>query len=479
MRSVHRPAVPPRALTVSALTAALRSLVEAEIGVVWVEGEVSNLRRQASGHVYFTLKDEGAQIACVMFRMAALTGGGRILADGARIQLQGELSVYEARGQLQLIVRLVQPRGLGALQARFEALKAKLAAEGLFDPARKVPLPALPTRIGLVTSPTGAALQDMLQVFERRAPYVRLLVHPVRVQGEGAAAEIARAIQDFDRWAQAGSGRGRVDVIIVARGGGSLEDLWEFNEEVVARAVAACRVPIVSAVGHEIDFTICDFAADVRAPTPSAAAEQVAPEAAGLRLRLAERRERLQRRLRSWVEEARARLEFLRRGELARGPRRRLGEERQRLDLLAESLQRSVRAGLEGRRAALGARAALLQPQTLRAATAAARLSVAHLRQRLEAALRRRLEAERARLSRVQSLLRVLGPQATLERGYSITLDPAGQPLTSVAQAPTGTRLRTRLADGEVESEVIGPPAPTPAAARDNPAPDAGGIRQS
>ena len=463
--------MPPRALTVSALTAALRSLVEAEIGVVWVEGEVSNLRRQASGHVYFTLKDEGAQIACVMFRMAALSGGGRILADGARIQLQGELSVYEARGQLQLIVRLVQPRGLGALQARFEALKAKLAAEGLFDPARKVPLPALPTRVGLVTSPTGAALQDMLQVFERRAPYVRLLLHPVRVQGEGAAAEIARAIQDFDRWAQAGPPRPQVDVVIVARGGGSLEDLWEFNEEVVARAVAACRIPIVSAVGHEIDFTICDFAADVRAPTPSAAAEQVAPEAGGLRQRLTERRERLQRRLRSWVEEARARLEFLRRGELARAPRRRLSEERQRLDALEERLQRAVRLAVEARRAALAARTALFQPQTLRAAVGQARVTLAGSRQRLESALRRRLEAERARLSRVESLLRVLGPQATLERGYSITLDAAGRPLTSVAQAPPGTRLRTRLADGEVASEVIDGSGPIPAAAPDSPGP--------
>lgn len=447
---------PARAISVSALAAAIRSLVEAEIGSVWVEGEVSNLRRQSSGHIYFTLKDEGAQIACVMFRMASLSGGGRLLADGARIQLLGELSVYESRGQLQLIVRLVQPRGLGALQARFEALKAKLSAEGLFDTARKISIPRYPSRVGIVTSPTGAALQDMLNVFERRAPYLRLLIHPVRVQGEGAAAEIARAIQEFDRWALAGPPRSRVDLIVVARGGGSLEDLWEFNEEVVARAVAACRLPIVSAVGHEIDFTICDFAADLRAPTPSAAAELVAPDAAELRERLSGRRERLQRRLRSWVEEARARLEFLRRGELARAPQRRLADERQRLDALAEQLQRNALRGLEARRASLAARAALLQPQTLRAAVAGARLSVANASQRLQAALRQRLAAERARLAQAQGMLRVLGPQATLERGYSITLDTQGAPVTSVAQAKPGSIVKTRVADGEFESEVKG-----------------------
>lgn len=448
---------PSRALSVTALAAAIRSLVESEIGSVWVEGEVSNLRRQASGHFYFTLKDEGAQIACVMFRLAAQTGGGRQLADGARIQLLGELSLYEARGQVQLIVRLVQPRGLGALQARFEALKAKLSAEGLFESARKVPIPRYPRRVGLVTSPTGAALQDMLNVLERRAPHLALLLHPVRVQGEGAAAEIARAIADLDRWAQAGPERARVDVIVVARGGGSLEDLWEFNEEVVARAVAACRTPVVSAVGHEIDFTICDFAADLRAPTPSAAAELVAPDAAELRERLRGRGERLQRRLRTWVEEARARLEFLQRGELARAPRRRVADERQRLDALAEALERNVRTGLESRRAALAARAAVFQPQTLRVATAGARQALANAAQRLQAALRTRLAAERARLDRAQGLLRVLGPQATLERGYSITLDAAGEPITSVAQAPPGTALHTRLADGTIDSEVVPP----------------------
>src|SRR5437870_3169124 len=269
-------------LTVAELTRAIRSALEAKFGAVWVQGEVSNYKLHPSGHQYFTLKDARAQIACVIFRntMAPLR---QPLVDGAQVQLYGNVSVFEARGQYQLSVQILQPRGLGLLQAKFEALKRKLEAEGLFDPARKRVLPKFPRRIGIVTSPSGAAIRDILNVLRRRAPWLQILINPVRVQGTGAAAEIAVAIRELatpnENWPP-------VDLIVVARGGGSLEDLWEFNEEIVARTIADVAVPVVSAVGHEIDFTICDFVADLRAPTPSAAAELIVPDVFDLRRRI-------------------------------------------------------------------------------------------------------------------------------------------------------------------------------------------------
>src|SRR5438045_4431750 len=261
--------------TVSELTRTIRSLLEARLGSVWVQGEVSNYKHHVSGNHYFTLKDQRAAIACVIFRNAPLSIR-QPLADGAQVQVYGSLSVFEARGQYQLSVEIVQPRGLGLLQAKFEALKRKLEAEGLFDPARKKPLPRFPKRIGIVTSPSGAAIRDILNILRRRARGIEILINPVRVQGIGAAAEIASALNELSNpsviWPP-------IDLIVVARGGGSIEDLWEFNEEIVARAIAAAFVPIVSAVGHEIDFTIADFVADLRAPTPSAAAELIVPAA--------------------------------------------------------------------------------------------------------------------------------------------------------------------------------------------------------
>ena len=279
-------------LSVWELTRSIRSLLESEVGTVWVEGEISNYRRQSSGHQYFTLKDERSQLPCVLFRGSNNLLTGPALADGLHVQARGEVTVYELRGQYQMIVQAVQPRGVGALQARFEALKRRLDAEGLFDAARKKPLPGFPVAVGIVTSPTGAALQDMLNILKRRAPWLRVVVHPVRVQGAGASLEIAEAIREFNLWAEGAggpthAGRPVVDLIVVARGGGSIEDLWEFNEEIVARAIAASGLPVVSAVGHEIDFTIADFAADLRAPTPSAAAELIAPDTAELLRQLA------------------------------------------------------------------------------------------------------------------------------------------------------------------------------------------------
>src|SRR5256714_6117343 len=263
-----------KVLTVTELTRSIRGTLEAKFGAVWVQGEVSNYKSHPNGHQYFTLKDARAQIACVIWRdaMAPLR---QPITDGARIQIFGTVTVFEARGQYQISVQMVQPRGLGLLQAKFEALKRKLEAEGLFDPARKGTLPKFPRRIGIVTSPSGAAIRDILNVLRRRAPWLSILINPVRVQGAGAAQEIAVAIREL---AAPNESFMPVELIIVTRGGGSLEDLWEFNEEIVARTIASIEVPIVSAIGHEIDFTICDFVADLRAPTPSAAAELIVPD---------------------------------------------------------------------------------------------------------------------------------------------------------------------------------------------------------
>src|ERR1700737_1482874 len=268
-----------KVLTVSELPGKIRGTLETKFGAVWVQGEVSNYKLHPSGHQYFTLKDARAQIACVIFRntMAPLR---QPLVDGAQVQLYGNVSVFEARGQYQLSVQILQPLGLGLLQAKFEALKRKLEAEGLFDPARKRVLPKFPRRIGIVTSPSGAAIRDMLNVLRRRAPWLQILINPVRVQGTGAAQEIAVAIRELGQPTEAFA---PLDLIVVTRGGGSMEDLWEFNEEIVGRTIADVTVPIVSAIGHEIDFTIADFVADLRAPTPSAAAELIVPDIVDLR----------------------------------------------------------------------------------------------------------------------------------------------------------------------------------------------------
>ena len=263
-----------KVLTVAELPRAIRGMLETKFGAVWVQGEISNYKLHPSGHQYFTLKDQRAQIGCVIWRdtMAPLR---QPLVDGAHVQAYGTVTVFEAQGKYQLRVEILQPRGLGLLQAKFEALKRKLEAEGLFAPERKRPLPKFPRRIGIVTSPTGAAIRDMLTVLHRRAPWLQVLLNPVRVQGTGAAQEIAVAIRELSVPNKAFA---PLDLIVVARGGGSIEDLWEFNEEIVARAIFHSALPIVSAVGHEIDFTICDFTADLRAPTPSAAAELIVPD---------------------------------------------------------------------------------------------------------------------------------------------------------------------------------------------------------
>ncbi|HEV7866032.1 MAG TPA: exodeoxyribonuclease VII large subunit, partial [Chthoniobacteraceae bacterium] len=350
----------PRIFSVSEITRSVRNALESQIGTVWVEGEISNYRKQASGHQYFTLKDDGSQLSCVLFQRPGMWRKQVALSDGMCVQVRGALTVYEARGQYQLNVQLVQPAGAGLLQARFEALKRKLDAQGLFGAERKRPLPILPTMLAIVTSPTGAALRDMLNILTRRAPWVRVIVSPVRVQGDGAAEEIANAVEELNRFTE--FGLRAVDLIIVARGGGSAEDLWAFNEEVVAHAIAASEIPVMSAVGHEIDFTIADLVADLRAPTPSAAAELAVPDRAELMRRLDGLAALARRHLLLAVEQARARLSWAVRSELFREPQLRTTEAAQRLDGAVNALQRATGELLEAMRRRLREGAGKLRP---------------------------------------------------------------------------------------------------------------------
>src|SRR3954470_6275112 len=311
-----------KVFTVAELTRQIRGALETRFGAVWVQGEVSNFRLQPSGHRYFTLKDQRAAISCVVFRNT-LPPTAPPIADGAQVQVYGSVSVFEPRGQYQLNVQILQTRGAGLLQAKFEALKRKLEAEGLFDPARKRSLPKFPKRIGIITSVSGAAIRDMLNILRRRARGIEILINPVRVQGVGAAAEIASAINELSKpstiWPP-------IDLIVIARGGGSIEDLWEFNEEIVARAIAAALVPIVSAVGHEIDFTIADFIADLRAPTPSAAAELIVPAAIELERRVHELAMCLQRSWQNFLARERTRLRLFSERAVSRELLRRIQE---------------------------------------------------------------------------------------------------------------------------------------------------------
>jgi exodeoxyribonuclease VII large subunit len=454
-----------RVLTVTELTASVRKVLESAIGQVCVEGEVSNYRMQSSGHQYFTLKDARSQISCVWFAGRASVARGS-LAEGMAVQIRGSLTVYEARGQYQINVSSVTAGGAGILQAKFEALKQRLLAEGLFARERKRSLPKYPHTVVLVTSPTGAAVQDMLHVLQRRAPWVRVLVCPVRVQGEGAAQEVAEAIGFVNR--ESGKALPAVDVVIVGRGGGSIEDLWAFNEEVVARAIFESALPVVSAVGHETDFTIADFVADQRAPTPSAAAEMVTPdgEELGRHIRLqGDRIEALQRgQIRRW----RQRVEFLEKSALFREPRNRLAEAAQRLDGAAEALRRGWGDWLRSRGRHLEALAASVRSHRPDQVLAMKRQEVREFAGRLERGTQEGVRNARQSLKRLGDLLVLLSPEATLERGYSITLGLEGVAVRSVQEVSPGTRLVTRLRDGTLESAVDGVhPAKEPVAPLD------------
>jgi exodeoxyribonuclease VII large subunit len=439
------------ALTVSQLTRKIRSLLEDSIGEVWVEGEISNLRLQSSGHQYFTLKDEGAQLSCVFFRVASARMTTP-LRDGMQVQIFGDLTVYEQRGNYQIIVRAVQPKGLGSLQARFEALKQKLNEEGLFDSQYKQPIPRFPRCVALVTSPTGAAVRDMVNILTRRAPWLRLMVFPVRVQGQGAEKEIARAIQLLNQAEDIGLPR--PDTIVVGRGGGSLEDLWNFNEEIVARAIFASDIPIISAVGHEIDFTISDFVADLRAPTPSAAAELLAPDVSELKRHFDAIEKSLGQRMDSTLEQQERILELTAKGALMREPERQLRDADQAVDEIEDRFHRSLEQAWRGLDDDL-----LHKQHTLERFHPAQLLNEAGHRtamfeHRMNSVMKQRLEECKQRISSMQKLVKSLGPDATLERGFSLTVDSKGKVINDPQQVRVGDMLITKLAHGRVSSVV-------------------------
>jgi exodeoxyribonuclease VII large subunit len=442
------PRATPRVYSVSEVTRAVRTVIEEGVGVVWVEGEVSNHRRQASGHQYFTLKDANSQLPCVLFARPGMWRKDVPLSDGMHVQVRGAMTVYEARGQYQMNVQLVQAGGAGLLQAKFEALKRKLEAEGLFDTARKRALPPFPRALGIVTSPTGAALRDMLNVLARRAPWLRVIISPARVQGDGAAEEVAAAIELLNSFGEL------VDVIVIARGGGSVEDLWAFNEEVVARAIAASAIPVVSAVGHEIDFTIADFVADLRAPTPSAAAELVAPDTAELLQRLAQMEKQMTRLLAGEIERGRARLMVATSGALFREPPNRLDAAWQQLDLTVEALQRSMGDRLAEERRRLADLLANLREHRPDQKLALLRQRFEITRTRIGDRMAQALAQERQRLERAADLLRLLAPESALKRGFSMTTRADGTVISSAKAVSPGTEIVTRFHDGAVRSTV-------------------------
>lgn len=467
-----------RVLTVSELTGNVRKLLEKEIGEVWVSGEVTNFRLQSSGHCYFTLKDVGAQLSCVLFRGEAATNR-EFLQDGQKLLLQGSLTVYEPRGNYQLVVRAIEPQGVGALQLAFEKLKRRLQAEGLFAVERKRPLPRYPQRIGLVTSPTGAAIRDVLHVIARRQPSLEIILVPCRVQGDGAAAEIAASIRLLNEWSvkterrspdrldrqliaeHAGLETGapptthRLDLILVTRGGGSLEDLWAFNEEAVARAIFESALPVVSAVGHEIDFTISDFVADLRAATPSAAAEIITEGPFASRQFIADAGRRLALLARQQLDDRREQLLQLAHRIVRAHPRRQLRDAAQHLDELQVALLRVVRQGAREQRRrwqTLSERLARLKPA---AVLKLRQQTLRDLERRLHETARLRLERQRHALQPLEARLRLLSPDNVLARGYSITRDAAtGDVIRDAAVVRPGQKLKTRLKTGEVRSVV-------------------------
>jgi exodeoxyribonuclease VII large subunit len=420
-----------KVFSVAELTVQIRQLLEKQIGQVWVSGEVTNLRAQSSGHIYFTLKDANAQIACVLFRNEAVPHR-ELISDGQKMLVNGDLTVYEVRGQYQIIVHAVELQGVGALQVQFEKLKQKLAAEGLFAPERKRPLPRYPQRIGLVTSPTGAAIRDVLHVVQRRNPSLEILLVPCRVQGDGAAREIAEAIRLLNEYNRQPA-TGNLQLILITRGGGSLEDLWAFNEEVVARAIFESALPVVSAVGHEIDFTISDFVADFRAATPSAAAEIITEDVFASARFLAQCGDRMKELFRQRIADKQFLLQH-NQERLARAhPRRKFQTWRQQLDDLHSDLFRC-----------------------LKQRTRHSQVVLQNLSERLHRIRpSQSLKLRRERLRQVERRLNALGPEQVLGRGYSITMDAvSGKVLRDASKVKLGQKLMTRLKTGEVISQA-------------------------
>ncbi len=435
----------PKVYGVGELVRAARLTIESRFSDFRVEGEISGFKRSGPGHLYFTLKDGEAQLDCVMFAREA----ARLkvpIDEGLQVRCRGRLTIYEGRGKFQMSVTEAEPAGAGALAVAFEQLKKRLNAEGLFAAERKRPIPFLPRRIGVVTSPQGAVIRDIVRVAERRFP-VPILLAPAVVQGDGAAAQILSALRRLQTVSD-------VDVIIIARGGGSMEDLWAFNDEALARGIAACRVPVISAVGHETDFTIADFVADLRAPTPSAAAERVVPVLSDLQAEIAVIRRRLHRGATAHLADRRLRLERMR-GRLGE-PRRLLDEKRQRLDDLVNRGASLLRVALSRRRQGLRAvetRLFLAHPQRR---IADQRTALSQIKQRLHTAGVVGLTRRRLMLSELRAKLEALSPLQVLDRGYSVARLPDGRVLGSVAHAVPGQDFRITMRDGEVEARVTG-----------------------
>ncbi|GBE11624.1 exodeoxyribonuclease 7 large subunit [bacterium BMS3Bbin12] len=433
--------------TISRLNREVRMRIEGGFPLLWVEGEISNLSRPGSGHLYLTLKDPQAQVRCAMFR-ARNRNLAFVPRDGMQVLVRARAGLYEARGDFQLVVEHMETAGDGALRRAFEVLKRRLAAEGLFAEAHKRPLPTPPRRIGVITSPTGAAIRDILSVLRRRFPAIPVLIYPVPVQGEGAPREIAAALE-------LASERAECDVLILTRGGGSLEDLWAFNEEIVVRALHACAIPVVTGIGHEIDFTIADFVADRRAPTPSGAAEVVSPDQAEWLARLEHQGARLVRAAAAALARRNERLDALARRLRTQDPGRRLRQRAQRLDDLDLRLRGALRGELRGRRSTLAEFAARLEHHFPLARVQQLAGHCSHLDHRLHTALHTAIATRTQRLAALGRALDAVSPLATLGRGYAIVRRlPDGTLLREAAQVRIGARVEARLAHGRLVCRV-------------------------
>ena len=428
------------------LISVVRTEVEREHGDVWVEGEISNFRPAESGHIYFTLKDDGAQLHAVMFRLQARWLRFRP-ENGLHVLARGRVTVYEARGELQLSVEYLEPKGAGALQVAFEQLKAKLHAEGLFDAARKKPLPALPRRIGIVTSPRGAAIQDILNILRRRHRGVHVLIYPAQVQGEAAAGEVSAGVKYFNR-------AKNVEIIIVTRGGGSAEDLAAWNDEGLARAIAASALPTISAVGHETDFTIADFVADLRAPTPSAAAEMVIQPQQALEENVSNLRQRLVRATRYQMMMARRALSELAQHAALSRMSDLIARRSQRLDDLRYRMARRYGAQVERYRRRLDVGEARLRHFDLRRVFAGMRSGIEAQSSALAMAMRGFIRHERSRWQEAAARLEELSPMTILNRGYALVFDAQGALIKDAGQVRPGENISARLAKGTVEATV-------------------------
>ncbi|MDQ2694115.1 MAG: exodeoxyribonuclease VII large subunit [Pseudomonadota bacterium] len=435
------PAAERDVYSVSRLNAAVRALLEGAFPLLWVEGEVSNLRRVSSGHVYFSLKDDQAQVNCALFRNRAVLLRGRI-DNGRQVLVRARVSLYAARGDYQLIIEHLEDAGDGALRRLFDERRRRLEREGLFAESAKRPLPRFPRRVGVVTSPSGAAVRDVLTVLQRRFPALPVLVYPVPVQGEGAGQRIANMIALAGR-------RGDCDVLLLVRGGGSLEDLWAFNEEAVARAIRACPVPVVTGVGHETDVTIADFAADLRAPTPSAAAELVSPDQWEWRRRFRALEERLDYALRRRLAQERQRLVALDRRLALQHPGRRLHDQAQRLDELTERLRQALERRLERQASRLAGLAVRLRVQAPLPLIRRNDERIRTLARRLVTAMQRRGDHARQRLAAAGRALDAVSPLRTLGRGYAIVRRyPGGEVVRRAQQVKTGERVEALLGQG-------------------------------